>query len=171
MWPLTQLLVDIALHRRAPADLPASQFVFGCVLAGYFAIALSALQIGATMQRPAMLLLFDSAFFLTSVWLILALFNQTQRYLQTVTAMVGTDLLLTLVGLPLLLWNSTLQASPTEITTPQLFLLLLFFWSVDIGGYVLSKALGRSYIVGVFIMIVYVLVSMTSRQALFPAAS
>lgn len=171
MWSLSLAFVDIALHRRGPQHLPASEFLLGLVLAVYLAIGLVALQIGSTLLRALTVLLFDTALYLTAIWVVLRLFGKQRRYAQTATAMVGTDALLNAIVVPLALWNEALQAPPTETTPPQWLVLLLYIWSIDIGGYIFSKALDRPYIVGVSIVIVYVLTSMTLREAFFPTAS
>lgn len=168
MWPFCLAFVDIALHRRGPEDLPASRFLLGLVLAASLAIGLAALQVNSTVPRAAAMLLLDAALFLTSLWLVLKLFGKSRRFLQTATAMIGTDALLNLIALPLIYWDGASGAPPEELTPPRFLFLLLLFWWLDIGGYVLSKALARPYIVGVSIVIVYVLASVSLRDALFP---
>ena len=171
MWSLSFAFVDIALHRRGPQHLPASEFLLGLVLAVYLTVGVVALQIGSTLLRALTVVLFDTALYLTAVWFVLKLFAKQRRYAQTATALVGTDALLNTIAVPLILWDQALQAPPAETTAPRLLVLLLIVWSIDIGGYIFSKALDRPYIVGVSIVIVYVLTSMTLREAFFPTAS
>ncbi|HEX7081057.1 MAG TPA: hypothetical protein VF329_08600 [Gammaproteobacteria bacterium] len=168
MWPLCLAFVDIALHRRGPQHLPASEFLLGLVLAVYLVIGLAALQFGSTLSRAVSLLLFDTAVYLVAIWAVLKLFRRPRRFLQTATAFVGTDAFLNTVALPLIFWDESLQAPPDQLTTPRLLFLLLLIWHVDIGGYILSKAVEKPYIVGVSIVIVYVLTSMQLRETLFP---
>lgn len=169
MGRLIHLFIDIALHRRGPQDVPASQSLLGLVLAVDLGIALTALWL-TEVPRAAAQLAFDTGLYLGAIWLALALFNRASSYVQTATAFIGTDAFLNSIALPVLLWNDRLDA-PGEASTPQLLLLVLFLWYVDVGGYVLSKAIDRPYVVGVAIMIVYVLTSMALRNALFPVAA
>ena len=83
---------------------------------------------------------------------------------------VVVDAFLNAITLPVLLWNQRLE-TPSDASMPQILLLVLFLWYVDIGGWILSKALGRPYVVGVGIMLVYVLTSMALRDALFPVTT
>jgi hypothetical protein len=159
------------LHRRSPAELPASQFLLGLVLIVDLAIGLAALQLGSPLLRAATLLGLDTLTYLGAIWLVLKLFGRPQLFLQTATAFVGTDVILNAVALPLLLWDDALEAPASAFSAPQIAILLLFLWHLDIGGYILSKTLGRPYVVGVSIMIVYVLTSMALRDALFPVAA
>lgn len=171
MWPLSRAFIDIALHRSGPQDLPASQFLLGAVLVAYAIVNFLALTVISVTQRDVMLLLIEPIVDLGVVFLVLKLFEKTRRFLQTATALVGTGVILSLIYIPVLHWNEVLQAPPTELTAPQVLALLLLVWSLDVAGYILSKALGKPYIVGVSIVVVYELASMSLRQALFPAAS
>src|SRR5690606_8778540 len=108
---------------------------------------------------------------LAVVFLVLQVFDKGRRFLQTATALVGTGVMLSLINIPLLHWDEVLQAPPTELTTPRFLMLLLFVWSLDIAGHILSKALGKPYIVGVSIVVVYELASLSLLEALFPAGT
>ena len=88
------------------------------------------------------------------------------------TALLGTETFFNVLSLPVLSWYSpaddTLDA---VITAPRLLLYVLFFWSVDVAGFVLSRAIGRPYVVGVFIMIGYALLSISLQVSLFPPST
>lgn len=169
VWRLIHLFIDIALHRRTAADVPASQLLLGLVLLADLAIAVTALQL-ADLPRPLAQLAFDTLLYFGAIWLALSLFGRAPQFIQTATAFVGTDAFLNAITLPVLLWNQRLE-TPSDASMPQLLLLVLFLWYVDIGGWILSKALGRPYVVGVGIMLVYVLTSMALRDALFPVTT
>lgn len=171
MQRLIFAFVEIAFHRRTPAELPASQFLLGLVLAVELTIALAGLQLQLPLERAASLLVFDTLLYFGAIWLVLKLLDRPRRFLQTATAFVGTATFLNAIALPLLLWDESLQADPSELTLPRILLLLLLVWSVDIGGFILSRSLARPYVMGVSIMLVYVLTSMALREALFPAAA
>lgn len=169
MWTLSLAFVDIALHRRGPQDLPASQLLLGLVLAVYLVLGLAVLQLGASFGEAANVLLLDTLFYFAAIYLVLRLFDRSRRFLHTATALIGTDALLNAFALPLLLWDDALGAPPNELTTPRLLVLGLFLWSLDIGGYIFSQVLKKPYIAGVSIVLVYVLASMALREAFFPA--
>lgn len=171
MWQLVTALVEIALHRRGPEDLPPLRFLFGNVLAAYMLIGLLSLQIGNELPRAIQMMLVDTALFLSLPWFALRIFGHVSRYPQTAIALLGTTCLLGVLHIPLLIWNQSLAAAGE--TQPVLLLalaLLLLLWSIDIGGYVLSKALGQSYVFGLLLMVVYVLGGMTLHDAVFPSS-
>lgn len=169
MWPLTAAFIDIALHRRGPEDLPASQFLLGLVLLAYLVVSALTLTVISATRTHVILVLLELVADLGVVFLLLQFFQKGTRFLQTATALVGTGVVLGVIYIPLLRWDELLAAPPTELTTPRFLILLLFIWSLDVAGFILSRALGKPYIVGVSIVIVYELASMNLREALFPA--
>jgi len=168
VWQLSAAFVDIALHRRGPEDLPASQFLLGLVLVAYLLVSFVALAVMSATTADVILTLVELVTDLGVVFLLLQFFQKAGRFLQTATAMVGTGAVLSLILVPLLHWDEVLAAPPTELTTPRLLILLLFVWSLDIAGFIVSRALGKPYIVGVSIVVVYELAAMTLREALLP---
>jgi hypothetical protein len=169
VWPLSLAFVDIALHRRGPQDLPASRFLLGLVLIAYALVSALALFVISATRSDVILVGIELIVDLGVVYLVLKVFEKTRRFLQTAIALVGTGVVLSLINVPLLQWDEMLQAPPTELTTPRLLMLLLFIWSLDIAGHIVSKALGKPYIVGVSIVVVYEFASLSLLEALIPA--
>ena len=132
------------------------------------AAGLVSLQVGGSSNGPqALALLVDALAYLAYIWIVLRIFRRQRRFKQTVGALLGTEILLYLLGMPLLLWSRALDATQT---IPALLYVALIIWSIDIGGYVLSRALERPYILGVVIVVLYVMVSMIVRGDLFGSA-
>ena len=170
MWQLSAAFVDIALHRRGPQDLPASQFLLGLTLVVYLLVGLLTMVVISATRAQVFLLVVELIADLGLVFLLLQVFHKTTRFVQTATALVGTGAILSLIGIPLLHWDEVLQAPPTELTTPRFLILVLFVWSLDVAGYIVSEALGKRYIVGVSIVVVYELAFMSLLEAFLPAA-
>lgn len=122
-------------------------------------------------RTDVLLLLLDCAFFLAYVFVTLRLFRHERRFGQTVSALLGTDVLFNLIGLPLALWARAGAVPPESVTAPTLLRLLLLLWWVDVTGFVVARATGRPYFVGVLFVILYVMASLSIRDLLAPAAS
>ena len=171
MWRLSLAFVDIALHRRGPEDLPASQFLFGLILVCYFAVGLAVLQIREPASSALRAVVFEGAVYMGFVWILLHLFGHSARFLQTASALLGTEIFLNLIAAPLVLWIELAgDADPAPIA-PTLLFPLIILWGIDIAGFVLSRALQLPYIVGVLIVIGYLFGSLALRGVLFPAAA
>jgi hypothetical protein len=179
---LVQAFFEITLHRRGPESLPASRFLFGLVLVAYAPLFWFSLRAGPVeIAHPVALLVATAALDLAFIWSLLRAFGHERRFMQTATAIFGTDALLNLYSIPPAAWLSavapqaaTAAASGTATATPQaaipaVLLLLLTAWSIDISGFVIARAVGRPYVLGVAIMLGYALLTASFRATFFPA--
>jgi len=168
LWRLGLIFVDIALHRRGPEHLPASKFLFGLLLFVYVTASIAATQIAQPLGRAAGMVIVDTALYVGFVYILLTLFRQSGRFLQTVSALLGAETFLTLIGIPVLMLagfeNGEVEAP--NVGTWLFFLLIL--WSIDVAGFVLSRALKLSHFLGVLIVLVYAFSSFTLGGLLFP---
>jgi hypothetical protein len=171
LWRLGSVFVDIALHRRGPEHLPVSGFLFGFLLVLYVVASIIATQVAEPLGRAVGMVLFDTALYVAFMWLLLSALSRPGRFYQTASAIFGAQTLLTLIGIPILMAagfdNGELEA-PNAAT--WLFFLLIL-WSIDIAGFVLSRALQLSYVVSVMIVLGYSFGSFTLGGLLFPVIS
>ena len=91
------------------------------------------------------------------VWAVLRTFNRTARFRQTMTAMLGADLLLSVLQAPLV---GPLLATPPDpenqqVTLPGVLWIVIIVWSIDISAFVLARALERPYLLCVALVIGY----------------
>jgi hypothetical protein len=160
--------VEIAFHRRSPEDLPASRMFFGAVLVVYLAVGLVTTRYLQVVAYPELMVLFETVLGLGFVWGVLRMFERQRRFRQTACAVLGTDTLLNLVTVPLVLWHGSLHAPNSETTIPQILFVLVAIWSVDISAFIMARALERPYVLTVAIMLGYLLLTVSVRAQLFP---
>ena len=171
VWHLTAAIFGIATHRRGPEELPASWFLFGLLLGLYFSVgAISLAALGLFNRTDILVLVIDSAFYLAYVFVVLRLFGHERRFRQTASALLGADVLLSLLGLPLAFWSSGDELT-AEISLPFVLRLVMVLWWIDVAGFILGRALGRPYLVGLLFVILYVVVSLNIRDLLTPVTS
>ena len=168
MLQIASVFVDIAFHRKGPDALPASRFLFGIVLVAYLTVSLLALQINWPLDQAVGPLVADVVFCMAFFWAVLQLGQHGRRFWQTVTALLGAETFLSLVALPLLVLRSAATGSAALEPITVLLLTVVLFWSIDIGGFILSRALEQAYVVGVMIMVGYVISSFMLGELLFP---
>jgi hypothetical protein len=154
--------VDIMLHRRGPESLPSSVFLFWSLLA-LSVVADCALLWFAGASGPAFFVsVLVTGLNLWFVWALLRTFNRQARFRQTMTAMLGAEVLLSLLQAPIV--RSLVEAPPQDpqnptITLPGLLSLLIVIWWIDISAFVFSRALERPYflcaamVIGYFLLI------------------
>jgi CDP-diglyceride synthetase len=160
--------VDIALHRQSPANLPASRFFFTAVLVVYLAVALITTRYLDIVKYPELMTAFETVLGLAFIWSVLRLFERQTRFRQTACAVLGTDTLLNLLTVPLVIWHRSLGALETETTLPLVLYVLVAIWSVDISAFIMARAIERPYVLTVAIMLGYLLLSVSVRATLFP---
>ena len=122
------------------------------------------------MRQAVSALVLDVGLYLAFFGVVLRVLRRSGRFWQTTTAVLGAETFLSCLALPLLLTRSAESDGTASGVLATSLLLLILLWSIDIAGFVLSRALDRPYIVGVLIMIGYVLSSMILGELLFPSA-
>ena len=171
MLSLILPFVEIALHRRGPEHLPASRFLFGLVLVTYLVVALLTTQILNDPGYPMPAVLIQLVLELAFIWCVLRAFERQRRFVQAACAVFGTDTLLNLLALPLILWHRALAVPAAELTLPTVLQFLLWVWSIDIATSILSRALERPYVVALAIVVGYELLSASLHFTLYPPAN
>jgi hypothetical protein len=163
--------VDIMLHRRGPDSLPSSGFLlwllFGCVLATAFAVrmieGITPLGVAVTLLLAGLELWF--------VWAVLRAFGKEPRFWQTMTAVLGTDLIINVLAAPLVPFSEPPTSTEQQLSFAWMALAALELWSIDIMAFVLSRALERPYLLTLAIVIAYVFLMASLQLSLIPRAA
>jgi hypothetical protein len=165
--------VDILLHRRGPDHLPASRFFFGLVLVGAVVVSLFTIQFSTIpSERFVPIIVVDIGFSLAFTWCVLRAFGVERRFLQTASATLGAASLLDLASLPFALWYRAESAGTGDVTLPYvIYLLVALVWLIDVTSFIMSRAIGRPYFLGLAIVIGYALLSVSLEATLFPTPS
>lgn len=151
MLKLLQTFIDIALWRKGPQDLPASHFLATLVLLVYIAISFVQVHLFDMQLRTAVLVIAVDVAMLTGwLWLVLVFFGRRQRFVQTVTALLGVGTLLSLVDILIRVVQLAL-GSGTELA--HLWLLVRFFAIALIMGRIFMHALDRGLLTGMALTI------------------
>jgi hypothetical protein len=171
MWQLAAAFAEVALRRRGPETIPDSSFlVLGLLAADMLVTVLYlALPDGLSAMDFA-LLTADIALFFPFVYAVLAFFKLERRYRQTVSAILGADICITLAYLPFEVAGLVLRVN---IESPPFSWLWagFFFWSAFITASVLARSLSQPLIVGLMFELLFILTSLSIRDFLTPAAS
>ena len=168
MLALFSAFVDIILHRRGPEDLPASRFLLALVLVLYLGVGFLVVGVSEHWSRALAILAVDAALYLTFIKLLLLLHNFPARFLQSTTALLGIYTLFNAVALPFLIWLESADDSGVLPLLPYAVLIALLLWSLDVSAFIFARAISRSYVAGVAIVIGYFLFSLLIRGVVFP---
>jgi hypothetical protein len=107
MRALLALFRDIVLCRRGPDELPVSRGLLAALLFTYAAgNFVQARLSGWTLKGVAPLVMVEIVMLLAWVWALLVFFGKRPRFTQTMTAVIGIALALTVLDIALLLVDS-----------------------------------------------------------------
>lgn len=178
MLRLIFAFVDVMLHRRGPEDLPSSRFLLWSLFAVAIGVNLAILLAGGGGALEVAVSVLISLLDLWFVWALLRTFSREGRFRQTMSAMLGTGIILRLIGAPLVpLLPEPVAASvsaagavSSSVTLPELVLLLLSIWSVDIGAFVFTRAIERPYLLCVAVVLGYAMLILALQATALAAA-
>ncbi len=148
-----QRLIAIALLRAGPEDLPCSAGLMGIAIAVTAAINVPVIQRFTPQAEPllqiALLAGYNLAFLAVALWLR----GHSARFIQSATALFGTDAVISLVALPVLL----VVGSPEQASAiGALSFLLLLIWNIAVVNHILRAALGIGGLVSLGITLAYI---------------
>jgi hypothetical protein len=171
MKELIQLFTQIALLRRGPQDVPASLFLLGMTIVGYFGINFLVSSLMPPIKGWPAHLAVDVVFTLVWYVVLLRLAGRSERTLQTTTAVFGFQAVLS----PLLVISEWLMLRFAQDTTWQLpvalIWLMLVIWVIAANSHVVKAALEWSSAASVFLVILQILAGQLVLFALFPATT
>ncbi|MBB6095709.1 hypothetical protein HNQ60_004600 [Povalibacter uvarum] len=147
MLKLLQTFLDIALWRKGPQDLPASQFLVALALAMYVAASFIQVQLlGLQLRTVIVVVVVDAIMMILWPWAVLSFFRRSERFMQTLTAMLGVGVLLALadIGVRVL---QIMMAGPEQ--KPYIAWLFIRFVALAlIQGRIFMHALGQGLLTG-----------------------
>ncbi|HEY6642559.1 hypothetical protein [Povalibacter sp.] len=155
MLKLLQTFIDIALWRKGPQDLPASRFLLTLVLVIYIASSFVQVQLLDLRLSTAFVIVgVDVTMMMVWLWVVLAFFARSQRFIQTLTAMFGVGALLAAIDI-VVAGVQLLAGSPVD-NPSSLWLMLRFFAIALIMGRIFMHALDRGLLTGMALTIAIV---------------
>lgn len=175
MNDLVRLFTDIVLHRRGPADVPASGSVLGGSLAAYLVAGALALAPGAGGPGAVLgQLLVDLGIVVVLFGGLLYFTGRGHRLRQTLCALFGAGALLSALSVPFI-WIASGAADPAVAADPgpavvfsSLMLLVLLVASLLVTGHIVRCAMDWPYPAGVLVALVYFGISLEVFRRVFP---
>ena len=165
MPPLFLIFRDILLLRRGPQDLPHSPQLLaaiaaGCVVAQTFAAAMLVEQPATTLLVSALLSVLLT---LIAMNVMLGLRRLRNRFVQSATALLGCNLVFTLIGIPIATFLPTKPTAPDQMPTIALLfaplLLAYVIWQIAVNAHVLRHSLDLPLWGGVAMVLLWVVLA------------
>ncbi|MFO8025955.1 hypothetical protein [Thiohalophilus sp.] len=169
--PLVARFWEICLLRKGPEDIPHSPpLLLVLLLLGYAVdnLRVNLLLAGVTAWQLAGIIILHTLLMLSITAGLLSLFGYRARIVQTLTALTGTGIILSLLMLPL---DFITHQNPDNLTMATLLIMAMQIWSLVIVGHVLSHALSVHRLTGVIIAIGYLILGLAAFNAMLPQVS
>lgn len=170
MGRLLQRFFEICLLRAGPQDLPASRFLLGLGLLAYCAVGVVMSVQNLDVPRAILLVALDTALLAVLLFALLWTRAALERYLQTLTALLGTGAILQLAALPILSWQQEGLGDETisaALMIASLLLWLWLLWDLFVIGHILRHTLSARLPIGVLLGLAYLFISYSVTRILF----
>ena len=169
MIQLIKMFWDICAVKAAPQDLPVSSFLLGLALLAYLVTG----AVVAAFQWPlsqAILAAFLDTVFLTVLSRVLLWARMLSgRFVQTLTALAGCGAVMTVIALPLVMWQSFVGVTDANAPTlPSWLLMIWMIWNVVVVGHILRHALSTVLPLGIGLAAVYAYISFQLMRIFLP---
>ncbi|MGQ0658266.1 MAG: hypothetical protein ACT4NU_09255 [Chromatiales bacterium] len=168
---LARAYLDICLFRRGPQDLPASQWLMGVTLGTYALAGFALLSFEFAPHLALLAAVADAGVLWAGTVLLLNLFRHPRRAAQTVTALAGTGLIITVIAIPLAFWLTFGHAPDSDLAVPGVLWLVLFGWNVLVTARVLQQAFSTSFTIALVTAIVFIFLSQQAISVIVPEAT
>lgn len=156
MIAYVKVLLNIILRKLGPEDLPDSSFLLGFSLAVYLSLQvfLALILFGPSIILAKTLAL-DIALLTFCLWALLRLTGFRTRFRQTLTALLGTSVVLSFISAPFSLWRQYSINAETDAALPSTIVFAILLWSLVIDGHILSRTLSKPFGVGLIASVIY----------------
>lgn len=156
MQPFYQLL-QIAFFKAKPQDFPFSPYyaafvTLALIVANYYPLALT-----NKLSQPLALILCKVSLLATFIFLILKLNKKDSRFIQSITVIFGTQVLVQIIAIFI--------SIPAGVS---IFALVLELWALAISIYVLKEALECNVPSSLFLTLGYHMMTGSLLMFLFP---
>ncbi len=170
MTPILKLYLDICRLRKGPEDVPYSNVLALVTLIFYgFFLLLARVGVGGlSFQFSALSLAMILGVFSLTLFLFLAFKKLSSRFLQTFTALIGSDLVITAFSLPLVWANSLGERNALSMTT-GLMILALMVWDLIVKGFIFQRAMGISSLQGNLLALAMIMLTLNLDESLYRA--
>lgn len=146
MLRLFQTFLEIALWRKGPQDLPASNTLAYLVLVAYIGCEFIEVQLFDFGLRAAVIFIAADVVMLSAwLWAVLAFFGRRQRFVQTITATLGAGVLIILLDIFMRMLQLSLGVDPAFAGS---WLFIRFMIIALVMGRIFMHALDRGLVTG-----------------------
>ena len=169
---ISKAFLDICLLKKGPEDLPKSSVLLFLSLFMYTLIDVLLTVQSRPFEHALMVSLVDVGFLLGVTSLILRQHQKFDRWHQTMTALFGTGVILSIFIFPLVFFSGV--QNQYEAWLQQIIIILFLImvvWKVAVLAHIMRHAISTSIGIATMIAVLYILMSSLLITMLFPEIS
>jgi drug/metabolite transporter superfamily protein YnfA len=167
---LLRQLIALCLLRIGPQDLPGNPRLLWILAASYILSGGLMFMDKDGFATGMMQAALDAVLLAGFVWVALRVREHPERFNQTYAAMMGINLVITLLSWPVVS-AAPIEVVANELHPAQIGLLALLVWNLIAQGQVLRRALDTSAGVGLLLVFIYFMLSSLTIAALFSGSA
>ncbi len=168
---LTKAFLDICLLRKGPQDLPKSTVLLYMCLTLYTVFDVLLTLQARSIEDALLVSLVDVCFLLAVTFFILKQHHHLDRWIQTITALCGTGVILGVFIFPLVYGSAQNQYETWLQQIIILLFLVMIIWNIAVLAHIVRHAISSSMGIGIMIAILYIWMSSLLISMLFPEIS
>ena len=169
MIQLLKLFWDICAVKAAPQDLPASSFLLGLAVLAYFVTGAIVAAFHWPLSQAVLAALLDTVFLTVLSRVLLWARMLSGRFVQTLTALAGCGAVMTLIAMPLVLWQTLVGVTDANAPTlPSWLLMIWMVWNVVVVGHIIRHALSTVLPLGIGLAAVYAYITFQLMRIFLP---
>ncbi len=167
MYAYLNLLFAICLFRKGPQDIPYSKILFRLSILSYALVSYLLLHLSVTSLQALLQVAVEIILVIIFSFIVLSLTNKRSRLIQTASALLGTDTLISCTALPVI---ATLSIDNNNLLA-FFTMLALMVWHWLITAHILRHALEQTFSFAMGIAFLYIFSTYQIMGVLFPAIS
>ena len=170
---LFQAFFEICRFRKRPQDIPASKNLLTIFILIYIVLSIFIADLYQETEQAIFGSFIELGLLLLFSWAMLQTSGKAVRWLQTVTALIGTNLIINIFALPayvLVSFNSAgeLDTGSSTQSFGLLILAAMACWNIAIMSHILKNALETHFAIALFLAITYIWIAFSFTTAIMP---
>lgn len=163
---------EICRLNKGPQDIPASKNLLTLCLVGYGLLSVQLAALSQPIEKAVFAGVMEVALIMIFSLALLQIRGKSERWVQMVTALAGTGIIISILALPLYLFigigGEEAMASSGVRALGLLFLAVLACWNITIMGHILKNALDINMFSAIILAISYIWVIFSFTAAIMP---
>jgi len=168
IYIIIKAFLHLCLFQSKPQDLPASSLLLGLMLIIYMLMSSILAPASLSAWQGFLWSFTETGLLMILVSSLLYVIKHPRRITQTLTAMMGTNALLSFLSLPLIIWLDYGESHNLNLGIPSFLFFIMMFWNIAIQVYIMRHALSVTTFSAFIITIILLSLMGTILLSLFP---